>query len=394
MKKKAFLRTINMEGLVRYCLNKPLAGGLKKAKLAPGFLAVILTMILPCLWFWTTSKAVAQTGATPYYQGKTIILVSGHSPGGSADLWARLMARHLSRFIPGSPTVIVQNRPGKAAANKWMLEKAPNNGTVIAAIGGGPANTMIETRAFDLFKGIMIAGVETNRVMIARRSILPYGLKSLSAPTRKPIFLGTTAPTDFSEPTTLDLLGLNEGKDYKWVYGFGGTGPKHAAVERGEIDIGMYSEGAFIQLIRPEPERFAALFQYGSVKLKDGQLTIVRDSRFLDIPIIEEAYVSLYGKKPSGIMWKVMLADTMTLASNRNVYAPPGTSKEVVEILLNAWAAMVKDSEFLAEQNKVLGTDTIIHHVGRHETEARLREIVRLLTDAEVKGWIAAKVKK
>ena len=62
-----------------------------------------------CLLAFNTSLH-AQTDS--YYKGKTVTIVVGVSPGGAYDVWARLIAPHLSKHIPGNPQVIVQNMPG------------------------------------------------------------------------------------------------------------------------------------------------------------------------------------------------------------------------------------------------------------------------------------------
>ena len=71
-----------------------------------------------------------------FYQGKTIQVVVGFDAGGGYDAYARLMARHLSRHIPGNPTVIVQNMPGagtRIAAN-YLYNVAPKDGTFIGSV--------------------------------------------------------------------------------------------------------------------------------------------------------------------------------------------------------------------------------------------------------------------
>jgi tripartite-type tricarboxylate transporter receptor subunit TctC len=51
---------------------------------------------------------------TPFFEGKTVRILVGFSPGGSYDLWARLIAQHMSKHIPGNPSFVVQNMTGQA----------------------------------------------------------------------------------------------------------------------------------------------------------------------------------------------------------------------------------------------------------------------------------------
>ncbi len=68
-------------------------------------------------------RASAQT---PFYQGKTITMVVASTVGGGYDLWARLTARYIVKYIPGHPSIVVQNMPGAARSisiNWWADPK-------------------------------------------------------------------------------------------------------------------------------------------------------------------------------------------------------------------------------------------------------------------------------
>ena len=79
--------------------------------------------------------AAAQT-SEPIYRGKQIRMVIGNTPGSSYDTYARVLALHLGRHIPGNPTIISQNMPVAASmqATNWAYEQAPKDGSVIAAV--------------------------------------------------------------------------------------------------------------------------------------------------------------------------------------------------------------------------------------------------------------------
>src|SRR5262249_26468057 len=81
--------------------------------------------------------AHAQDSVEAFYQGRQVNLVVGYGPGGGYDLTARLVARHIGRFIPGHPTVAVQNMPGAGSlrAANWLYEAAPRDGGTIALFG-------------------------------------------------------------------------------------------------------------------------------------------------------------------------------------------------------------------------------------------------------------------
>src|SRR6202035_1705179 len=79
-------------------------------------------------------SAVRADPVADFYKGRTITLVVGYGPSGGYDLFARMTARHLGRFIPGNPTIVVQNMPGAGSlrATNWLYAAAPRDGTVIA----------------------------------------------------------------------------------------------------------------------------------------------------------------------------------------------------------------------------------------------------------------------
>src|SRR5687768_12209289 len=81
----------------------------------------------------------APVAAQDYYAGKTIELVVGGGPGGGYDIYARTVARHIGRFIPGNPSIVVKNMPG-ASSNKaaqYITAIAPKDGTSVGAIMPG-----------------------------------------------------------------------------------------------------------------------------------------------------------------------------------------------------------------------------------------------------------------
>ncbi len=92
-------------------------------------LSVILASVTP---------AAAQDVAS-FYKGKTVRIVVGFTPGGGYDVYARSLARHFGRYIPGNPTVVVQNMPGAASLKsvQYLTAGAPTDGTLITTFNAG-----------------------------------------------------------------------------------------------------------------------------------------------------------------------------------------------------------------------------------------------------------------
>ena len=128
-------------------------------------MAVVLLLLL--------NAAAAESG--PFFEGKAIRFIASSSPGGGNDTYVRLFARHMSKYIPGNPKMIVQNMPGAGGvvAANYLYAKAPRDGTVWSQINSGAWNhqTIKSKRArFDFNKIIAIgfANIE-NAVMYVRK---------------------------------------------------------------------------------------------------------------------------------------------------------------------------------------------------------------------------------
>src|SRR4051812_43075615 len=95
---------------------------------------VIVTAALPAFALIVAASTPAAAQSGEFYRGKTINLLVGSGEGGGFDLSARLSAPYLSRYIPGHPTIVVQNMPGASGlrAAEYMFNVAPRDGTAIA----------------------------------------------------------------------------------------------------------------------------------------------------------------------------------------------------------------------------------------------------------------------
>ena len=98
-----------------------------------------------------TALLALPASAQEFYAGKTVTIVVGSAPGGSYDLYARLIAQHIGKYIPGNPNVIVSNMPGAASNTSLahLYNVAPRDGTVI----GAPQNSAITDALFDMQLG-------------------------------------------------------------------------------------------------------------------------------------------------------------------------------------------------------------------------------------------------
>src|SRR5713101_8006762 len=120
--------------------------------------------------------APAPASAADYYSGKSIELLIGAPPGGGYDIYARALARHFGRHIPGQPTIVAKNMPGAGSARAagFISTMAPKDGTAIAAImPGAVMGPLLEERAEALFdpSKVLYLGTANNgtRVCVTRK---------------------------------------------------------------------------------------------------------------------------------------------------------------------------------------------------------------------------------
>ncbi len=186
--------------------------------------------------------AIAPAGAdavSDFYKGKRISIIVGASAGGSYDTVARMMGRHLQKFIPGKPNAVVQNRPGassRVAAN-WLYNAGPRDGTVIGSFSQTlPLAQVLGQRRvkYDASKFNWIGTpIQPISVMVASTK---SGFTSLLQARDKEIVVGATSSTgaNFIYPALANYLFNTK---FKIVIGYKGGTQVDLALERGEIAV-------------------------------------------------------------------------------------------------------------------------------------------------------------
>jgi tripartite-type tricarboxylate transporter receptor subunit TctC len=176
---------------------------------------------------------------TPYYQGKTVRLVVGFTPGGGYDTYARLLSRHFGNHIPGKPNVIVENMPGAGSltAVRWLDGPAPKDGTAIAVYNPGLiTQSLLEPEKMNNLKFTDFAWVGN----IARDQRVCYvwhtkAVKDFDEFRKKSWVFGTTgvgAANWINQRTLQRVFNI----DLKIITGFPGSPEQRLAIERGELD--------------------------------------------------------------------------------------------------------------------------------------------------------------
>lgn len=177
--------------------------------------------------------------ADDFYRGKTINVVVGYSAGGGFDQYARMLARHMPRFIPGQPTMVVQNLPGAASllALRHIETTAPRDGTALAMFDPG---LIMAHLGPDGVPKLDVTNFRWLGVML-RDTFLCYawgatGVRTWSDLLKRDQFLiGTTARGANTYANGL-ILSRVMNAPVRQIAGYPGSNEQRIAVERGELD--------------------------------------------------------------------------------------------------------------------------------------------------------------
>jgi tripartite-type tricarboxylate transporter receptor subunit TctC len=298
-------------------------------------LAVVMAATIP-------SSARA---ADEFYKGKTIQISVGFAAGGGYDVYARLIARHMGKYIPGNPTFIVQNMPGagsRVAAN-WLYNVAPKDGTALASVvQGTPVDQVMKERGvrFDAAKFAWIGNpIVDNLVTLSSRK---SGLATLDdVKTKGGLVCGSTGagPT----VTMPKILGGILPANIRIVTGYPGVPAINLALERDEVNClggtGWSSMKATMSQMMAKGELYV-LTQWGTAKNPEISKFAGRD-----VPLATEVARNDVDREAAAFI-------SSTTALSRPLLAPPGVPADRVDILRRAFDATMKDAEFLADAKR------------------------------------------
>jgi tripartite-type tricarboxylate transporter receptor subunit TctC len=282
-----------------------------------------------------------------FYQGKTITMVVSSTAGGGYDLWARLMARYIGKYIPGNPTIVVQNMPGAGniiGAN-YVYGIAKPDGLTLGAVNPALYFDQLVGRSevkFDWAKFNWIGSPEKNDIVYYMRADQP--LKSVEdlRSAKEPAKCGSTGTgsTGHYIPRLLEeTLGIKT----QIVSGYPGASDIELAIERGEV---FCWSPLLATYFGREPYRRWHKSGYVRVMLQTGAK---RDPRLKDTPTLNELMQQYKTSEAGRGLAKVILT-AATLG--RPIGAAPGTPADRVKILRDAYAKAIADPDLLGEAAK------------------------------------------
>jgi tripartite-type tricarboxylate transporter receptor subunit TctC len=264
----------------------------------------------------------------------------GYGVGGAYDLYARQISRYLSRHIPGQPKVVVENMPGASSmvlAN-YLAKRAPRDGTAIGAVNSAlifdPLFSGSASKAQFAGPDMTMIGnaVSAAAVLISWKA---SGVARFDDLTRKKLVIGAVSRTGDTYVLPLAMKRLLDLKNLEIVTGYPGSREVLIALEQGEI-TGRVWDMEGIRAIRPQ-------------WLRDGNINLLVQLAAARMPEVPAEVPLLKDFVTSADDRKVLDVIFMTTLLARPFIAPPGIPAEEVAALREAFMAVMKDRDFLAE---------------------------------------------
>jgi tripartite-type tricarboxylate transporter receptor subunit TctC len=275
-----------------------------------------------------------------FYQGKLVTIMIGHPPGGSYDLYARIAANHLKKYIPGNPNIIVEHRPGGGGlrAVSQFYGQSPRDGSVIGLFPESIAHTQVmqpDIAKWNMAEMSYIGSLSSVNPATVRRKDSPVKTIEDMKKTMSNVGCSGKAGQSYQVPAIMKNLG---GFQFKIVCGYPGSAEYVIALNRGEIDMvssawnqwrashsGDFASGAFVPVL---------------------QSGLRRNRELADVPLMQELVDDPISKK-------VIEFYSAASAIGRALIAPPQVPAERLAALRSAFDQLVKDPDFLADAERI-----------------------------------------
>jgi tripartite-type tricarboxylate transporter receptor subunit TctC len=294
--------------------------------------------------------------AQEFFKGKTITIVIGSGPAGSYDNFGRLAARHIGRFIPGSPNVVSQNMPGAGSIQtaNYIYNIGPKDGTALGLMS--PSTTVMQTfpgARYDPARLRWIGRINSNTNVTFVRSDSP--IKSIEDAKTHEIKLGATAP---SSPLAFQTRLMNQvaGTRFHMILGYTDAAGSMLAVERGEVDGGSVAWNT-LKTARPqwiESGFVKVILQYG----------LTPNPELPNVPLAGDIVQTESARRLMSVFMNA--ADV-----GYSLMAAPETPEDRVKTLRDAFQQMVVDPQYLEDAHRI---ENSIFPLGGAELEKMIKD--------------------
>jgi tripartite-type tricarboxylate transporter receptor subunit TctC len=274
----------------------------------------------------------------PFYKGKTIDMIIGYAVDNSFDSYGRVMARYMTRYLPGNPAIVVQNMPGAGSlrATNHLYNIAPRDGTTIGII-----DQAIYLDQLLEMPGLQADALKFNWIgrMIGNAGVL-FARSGAAAKNARDIFSKELIVAASGISSRLNYMALNQlaGSKLKLITGYDGTGSARLAMERGEIDA----------LTQPWP----AIKQEYEKELKEGKINLILQSGISKNPGLE-TLPDLMELADGPDAKKILEIFSGPSEVGRAIMAPPGVPADRVKELRTAFMKAIEDPALQADVAKI-----------------------------------------
>lgn len=329
-------------------------------------------------------RCFAADPASSFFQGRTIQIIVGYGPGGGNDIYARLLARHMGRHIPGNPNLVVQNMPGAGSlvAANHIANIAPKDGTAIgtfarnlplASVVGGNPNIRFDARRLT-WLGSASSYREDAYILWVRPDAKVRSAADAKRAGGAPLLLAGTSEGDTSYDVPV-LLRRTLGLNLKLVGGYRDSNGMFQAVERNEVE-GRIADLSSVASARPHwlvPGAMLRLLQFGSSS---------RHKDHLDVPTARDLAVDPAHRELIELM-------EAPFALTRPYVAPGEVPAPRAKALQHGFMAVQRDPAYLDDAAR-LKLD--VSPIGPAEVAALLGSIATApeATKSEVRKLIGA----
>ena len=292
---------------------------------------------------WSLASTTIAIAQSDFYQGKTIRIIVGFSPGGGYDALARMLSRHMPKYIPGQPTILVENMTGAGSllAANHIYKIAKPDGLTMGHFSGGFAFNQVMGQPgieLDTQKFVYVGAVARDESAIALTKA--SGITSMERwfAAKTPVKLGTTGPGAFGTDNVIKVIKAALHLPIQIISGYKGTADMRLAAESGEIDGTTWG--------------WDSMRGTWQKALEAGTVVVVLQTVPKPFPDLAKVPLAIdFAKTPEakqlieiGIHFPSKITKTLAL--------PPSTPLDRAQILQRALQETVKDPEFVAEADK------------------------------------------
>ena len=281
----------------------------------------------------------AQSGAAPspaeFYKGRTVSIVVGFATGGAYDPYARVVARHLPKYLPGAPTIVIRNMQGAGSviAANHLYNVSPKDGSELGVIAGSAAIEPVygtKSMQFDGQKFTWLGSANNEIAGCLAWHSAPF--ESADDLFKKEMITGASGASNLEFPTAMNAV---LGTKMKLVRGYKGPADILLALERGEVQGMCGMINTIVGTQRPDwirDRKVRILLQIG----------LERTARMGDAPFVLDYAKSEDDKRVLRLIfgWTIM---------GRPFLAPPGIPEDRKVALRKAFDETMKDPELMAD---------------------------------------------